>query len=65
MSFPDHFGLHTKTPTQNQIDTGADALRRIEQGGRLLRKWDDLPKSTKDKWRAKAEAVLSAGMNVA
>lgn len=25
MSVPDHFGLHTKTPSQKQIDTGAVA----------------------------------------
>lgn len=63
MTVPDHFGLHIKTPTQNQIDTGADALRRVEQGGRLLRKWDDLPNGTKEKWRTKAKAVLAAGFN--
>lgn len=63
MSVPDHFGLHTKTPSQKQIDTGADALRRVEQGGRLLRKWDDLPNATKEKWRAKAKTVPAAGLN--
>jgi hypothetical protein len=46
--------------TQTDIDRGADALRQFEQGGRTLRRWDDLPTSTKKKWRAKAEVVARA-----
>lgn len=59
----DVFGLHVRTPTHEQIEAGADALRKSEQGGRLLRKWDDLPNGTKAKWRNKAKLVLDAGMN--
>ena len=59
----DHFGLHTKTPTDAQINAGAEALRRVEQGGRILREWHQLPVSTQKKWREKAKAVLAAGLN--
>lgn len=49
-------------PTQEEIDRGANALRQIEQGGRLLRSWEALPNSDKKKWRAKSEAVLRAAI---
>ena len=45
---------------QDQIDCGADALRRYEQGGKMLRDWGDLPTSTKKKWREKAQVVMGA-----
>ncbi len=45
---------------QDQIDCGADALRRLEQGGKMLRNWNDLPRAVRNKWRAKAVAVLDA-----
>ena len=45
-----------------QVDAGAEALRQIEQGGRLLRTWNDLPNSDKRKWRVKATAVLRASL---
>ena len=47
-------------PTVRQVDAGAEALRQHEQGGRLLRKWDDLPARDRKKWREKAECVLHA-----
>ena len=50
--------------TQNQIDAGAEALRQIEQGGRLLRRWADLPNNDKRKWREKAEIVIRAAFPV-
>ncbi|MDE2096813.1 MAG: hypothetical protein KGL39_06160 [Patescibacteria group bacterium] len=46
--------------TPKQIDCGADALRRHEQGGKMLRDWEDLPSGVKRKWREKAEVVISA-----
>lgn len=46
--------------TPDEIDSGADALRRYEQGGKMLRMWDDLPTATKKKWREKVGVVLSA-----
>ncbi|MDE2096819.1 MAG: hypothetical protein KGL39_06190 [Patescibacteria group bacterium] len=46
--------------TDQRIDAGADALRRHEQGGRILRPWLELPIATKRKWREKAEIVLRA-----
>ncbi len=46
--------------TLDEIDCGADALRRYEQGGKMLRDWIDLPTTTKKKWREKAGVVLSA-----
>lgn len=48
--------------TEKQIDAGAEVLRQIEQGGRLLRKWADLPNGDKKKWRLKAAAVLEAAL---
>lgn len=60
MAVPDVFGLHIKEFTQSEIDGGAEALRQIEQGGRVLRKWNDLPNSDKRKWRDKSSAVLRA-----
>jgi hypothetical protein len=48
------------TYSEADLDAGADALRRHEQGGKMLRHWDQLPKATKDKWRCKAQAVLDA-----
>jgi hypothetical protein len=47
-------------PSPAQIDAGAEALRQYEQGGRILRKWEDLPNSDKRKWRDKATVVLRA-----
>ena len=46
--------------TPDEIDCGADALRRYEQGGKMLREWSDLPAATKKKWREKVSVVLSA-----
>jgi hypothetical protein len=46
--------------TPGELDCGADALRRYEQGGKMLRLWEDLPNSTKKKWREKADIVVSA-----
>lgn len=46
--------------TPDELDCGADALRRYEQGGKRLRLWDELPNSTKKKWRNKAAIVLAA-----
>jgi hypothetical protein len=46
--------------TGEEIDAGADALRRLDQGGGILRPWDKLPNTAKRKWRNKAEAVLAA-----
>jgi len=43
-----------------KLDAGAEALRQVEQGGRLLRVWADLPNSDRKKWRLKALAVLAA-----
>jgi hypothetical protein len=47
--------------TPEEVDCGADALRRYEQQrDRVLRLWCDLPSGTKKKWREKASVVLSA-----
>ena len=46
--------------TPDEIDCGADALRRYEQGGRMLRNWSDLPNGTRKKWREKVGVVLAA-----
>ena len=46
--------------TPDEIDCGADALRRYEQGGKMLRNWTVLPTATKKKWREKASIVLAA-----
>ncbi len=46
--------------SDRKIDAGAEALRQLEQGGRILRSWDDLPNSDKKKWRNKSKAVLTA-----
>lgn len=56
----DVFGLHVRAPNENEIDAGAEALRQVEQGGRLLRKWADLPPSDKKKWIEKSRIVLVA-----
>lgn len=45
---------------QDEIDAGADALRRFEQGGKRLRLWDQLPNGVKNRWREKANIVLDA-----
>lgn len=44
----------------SKVECGADALRRFEQGGRLIREWKDLPAATKKKWVEKASVVLEA-----
>jgi hypothetical protein len=49
-------------PTQEEIDRGAEALRQLEQGGRVLRPWDRLPNSDRKKWRTKSEAVIRAAI---
>lgn len=50
-------------PGDLAIDAGAEALRQLEQGGRLLRNWDALPNYDKLKWRKKAQTVLRAATN--
>lgn len=49
-------------PTQEEIDRGAETLRQIEQGGRILRPWGQLTNSDRKKWRTKAEAVIRAAI---
>lgn len=44
----------------SEIECGADALRRFEQGGKQLRDWAQLPKATKAKWIDKVKTVLAA-----
>jgi sensor domain CHASE-containing protein len=56
----DVFGLHTRTPTEAEIDRGAKALRERQMAGRITRAWDTVPKSEQKKWRGHAEAVLRA-----
>lgn len=58
----DVFGLHGRNPTDPEIDRGAEALRQLEQGGRLLRSWNSLRPSEKRKWLDKAGAVLRAAL---
>ena len=48
--------------TAEDVDAGAEALRQLEQGGKKLTVWRDLPNTTKNKWRAKAKAVLLAAV---
>jgi hypothetical protein len=56
----DVFGLHTRTPTEAEIDRGAKALRERQMAGRITRAWDAVPKSEQKKWRGHAEVVLRA-----
>lgn len=46
--------------TEAQIDAGAQVLRDLQQGHRMLRRWVELPKADKRKWREYATAVLNA-----
>ncbi len=46
--------------SEDELDCGADALRRYEQGGKNLNLWEQLPNSTKKKWRDKVNVVLNA-----
>ena len=45
------------------IDAGAEALRRRMQGGKRLTEWDQLPNSTKNKWREYARIVCDAAIS--
>ena len=51
--------------TGAQVDAGAEALRQVEQGGRLIRQWSHLPNADKQRWRSKASAVLRAAETIA
>lgn len=42
------------------IDDAADALRKHEQKGKQLNKWEQLPNSTKRKWTDKIRVVINA-----
>ncbi len=46
--------------TQDELEAAADALRRLEQAGKRLRDWRDLPKATQAKWTLKALCVIEA-----
>ena len=46
--------------TIEQLDAGADALRRHEQSGKRLNDWSTLPRGTKEKWREKVRVAVSA-----
>lgn len=43
---------------KKKLDSGADALRRLQQASKRLNDWDSLPKATKNKWRNYAVVVL-------
>ena len=43
-----------------KLELAADALRRLEQGSKMLMEWSKLPKSTRRKWENKALVVLHA-----
>jgi len=48
------------TLTDDEIDAGADALRRFEIQGMRLNDWNMLPNSTRKKWREKVRLIWSA-----
>ena len=50
--------------TDDQLDAGANALRFAELGTYILLPWEQLPNSTKIKWRNKARAVLDAALKI-
>lgn len=52
-----------RNPTDKEIDAGAEALRQRMQGGKRLNPWQDLPNSTRQKWRDYATIVLYAALN--
>lgn len=56
----DVFGLHTRSPTDAEIDRGAKALREHQMAGRITRAWETVPKSDQKKWRDHARVVLLA-----
>ena len=45
---------------EKEIDAGAEALRQRMQGGKRLLPWQEIPNSTKMKWRDYAVVVLTA-----
>lgn len=51
--------------TAKQLDAGADALRKFEMAGRILRQWEDISAAQKRSWREKANAVLEAAEQAA
>lgn len=51
-----------KPPTEHQLDAGAAILRARQTKGKITRPWDELPNSTKKKWRDHAWAVLLAAL---
>lgn len=46
--------------TEREIDLGGRALRDRQQSGKRLTPWEELPNSTKKKWREHAHCVLMA-----
>ena len=46
--------------TEREIDAGAQALRQLEQRGRLLHNWADLSDADRREWHEKATVVLRA-----
>jgi hypothetical protein len=49
--------------SEPNIDAGAEALRQRMQGGKQLKQWALLPKSTQNKWREYAQIVIDASYN--
>lgn len=50
----------TPTLDEHRVEAVADTLRRLEQGGKRLNDWKNLPKATKRKWCDKVTAAITA-----
>lgn len=48
---------------ERQVDAGAKWLRETQQAGKRLVPWEDLPNSTKKKWREYARGVVNAALS--
>jgi len=46
--------------TMSLVDYGADALRKHEQGHRVLNDWTIISAAQRQKWREKAAVVIDA-----
>jgi hypothetical protein len=53
-----------RSPTEQEIDAGAKALRERQMAGRITQPWHVLPNSAKRKWRDHASVVLCAALSV-
>lgn len=61
MTVPDHFGLHIREASKEQVEAAAKTAYLNNRAGRTS--WEELSEKYKQDWRAKVRPVINAALN--